>query len=326
MRPPIRRLLGATALIGTLAITSLPHGRAQTYPEIEQAAKSALGQDASPVASSSDASSPSLPGPVLAGLGAPGDVVVPVGLPAAPVIEPIAEAAALRPDLAAIRDAVTAYRRQDLAAGDKIRAQASEPDARALLDWAAIRFGGTQVGFDRIEAFAPANPGWPTGPWLRRRGEEALLAERRPAEAVRAFFASEPPRSGAGKIVLALALKAAAGQPAEIGKLVRDAWRNDPLSPELETRIVEAFPDVLTPADHRARTERQMMRENWDAARRAAGYAGKGYDLLVKVRISVDQRVAAAAKLMDSVPAALRTDPSYLFSKAPVAAPVRQIR
>jgi soluble lytic murein transglycosylase len=49
---------------------------------------------------------------------------------------------------------------------------------------------------------------------------------------------------------------------------------------------------------------------------RAAGYAGKDYVSLVKARMSVFQGKKKADKAFGAVPASLRSDPSYLFSRA----------
>ena len=237
----------------------------------------------------------------------------PAPLPEAAAPEP-AGPAPERPDFVRMRDAVAAYRRGDLAAGDQIRTRVESPGAAAFLDWAALRLGGGAIPFDRVMEFTLAYPDYPNPSWLRRRGEEALLVERRPAAAVRAFFTRERPQTPAGKLALAQALRDdGLGQDAEA--LIRDAWRHDTFGAELEQRMLDAFKDTLTTADHRARMERAMLAEAWPAARRAAGYAGPSYDALLKARIAVDQKAKIAPKLIEAVPPALRSDTAYLFAR-----------
>ena len=219
---------------------------------------------------------------------------------------------AQHPDLPVIRDAVTAYRKGDLAGGDTLRARATSAGARALLDWVALRFG--TAPFERVMAFRMDYPDYPNPSWLRRRGEDSLLQERKGPALVMAYFARERPQTPTGKLVLAQALETS-GFDDDAAALIRDAWRNDVFGRDLEARILDAFKETLTTADHRFRMERLLLRENWEAARRAGGYAGAGYDALVKARIAVDGRARNAAKLLETVPPQLKSDTSWLFSQ-----------
>jgi len=233
---------------------------------------------------------------------------------AAPAMpEPAATAA--RPDLAPFRDAVLAYRRGDVTGGDRLRPRGVDPIATTLLDWAAIRFGGALVDFERVAAFARANPDWPGLGWVRKRAEEAALAERKPAALLRPFFARERPVTASGKLALALSFKAD-NLNADAAALIRDAWRNDSFGRETESRILDEFSETLTQGDHRFRMERLLFKENWEGAKRAAEHAGKDYAALVKARNAVASKSSQAAKLLDAVPASLRADSSYLFSRA----------
>ncbi|MDB5511288.1 MAG: Lytic transglycosylase catalytic [Enterovirga sp.] len=217
------------------------------------------------------------------------------------------------PDVLAVRDAIAAYRKGEIEIGDRIRSRVSA-SATPLLDWAAIRYGGSAIDFDRLAAFLRDYPDWPGAGWARRRAEEALVSERKGADVVRAFFARERPQSASGKLALAQVFKAD-GLPQDAAALIRTAWRNDLFGRELEARMVSEFPNDLTEADHRFRMERLLFKENWEAAKRAADYAGKGYDALVKARAAVVGKATNAGKLLDAVPANLRADTSFLYSR-----------
>jgi soluble lytic murein transglycosylase len=227
---------------------------------------------------------------------------------------PAPETPPAHPDLAAVRQAIELYRKGDLAGGDKLKAAMSDAGARALVEWTAIR-AGVPVGFDRIAEFLHEHPGWPAGALLRRRGEEALLAAKRPAPIVRAFFAAQRPTSPAGKLALALALRSE-GLEADAAALIRDAWREDSFNGEFEARLLETFPGVITEAEHRHRMERFLFKESWANAARAAERAGKEYASLVRARQAVIRKAGNAAALLEAVPERLRSDTSYLFSKA----------
>jgi peptidoglycan lytic transglycosylase len=261
---------------------------------------------------------PADPSPALAEAERNGDPAA-----AAPAESPRAEAAppsdaprpeVSGPDYAALRQAIELYRKGDLSGGDRAKASLTDPAERTLSEWVAVRFGGW-VGFDRIAAFMRDNPDWPVTAALRRRAEEALFVERKPAGVVRAFFAGQKPVSASGKVALALALRAG-GAEREAAALVRDAWRNDLFGREFEAKILDLFPGVLAQVDHRDRMERFLFKENWASALRAAELAGKDYVLLAKARIAVGQESSKAQKALDAVPPSLRYETSTLFAKA----------
>ncbi len=217
-------------------------------------------------------------------------------------------------DLEHLAGIFKAYRDNDLTEAQILKTKLSHPAAHALSEWFAIR-SGTAVGFDRIMAFQKDYPDWPVTSQLRRRSEETLLAERRSPPQLRFFFDKQPPVTAGGRIALAFALKAD-GLEQEANDKIRHIWREDTFGPDIERRILDRFPGVLTQADHRFRMERLLLKENWGGAQRAAGYAGKDYELLVKARMAVFQGKKKAQKAFAAVPASLRNDPSYLFSRA----------
>ncbi|WP_245416098.1 lytic transglycosylase domain-containing protein [Microvirga sp. 17 mud 1-3] len=207
-----------------------------------------------------------------------------------------------------------AYRSGDGAEAQILETKLTQPASLALAEWFAIR-SGAPMGFDRITGFRKAYPDWPQTAQFRRRAEEALVAERRPSAQVRAFFAEQKPVTAGGRIALAFAYKTD-GQDQEANALIRQVWREDSFGPEWESRILDRFPGVLAQADHRFRMERLLFKESWGAAQRAAGYAGKNYETLVKARTDLYRGKKKAEKAFASVPADLRKDPSYLFSRA----------
>ncbi len=132
---------------------------------------------------------------------------------------------------------------------------------------------------------------------------------------MRAFFATAKPSSAPGKFALALALRAD-GLEADAADLVRDLWRSESFGRNLEAKVQDAFPAVLTRQDHRYRMERALLKEDWEMAGRAAAYAGGGYASLVRARRAVEDKSSGAASALAAVPPSLRNDTSYIFSKA----------
>ena len=171
--------------------------------------------------------------------------VDPLAAESAPAEAGVASAGATGPQAAPPNPAVTGlglalelYRKGDMTGGDRAKSELPDPLDRELSEWAAVHFG--LVSFDRIAAFTREHPDWPVMAALRRRAEEALLAARKPAAAVRAFFAERPPTGAEGKVALALALKTD-GTDEEARALVRDAWRSHIFGSELEAKVLDLF-------------------------------------------------------------------------------------
>ena len=92
----------------------------------------------------------------------------------------------------------------------------------------------------RITRFLETYPNWPSNAALRRRAEEALYLDGVDRSVVRAFFAGRKPLTDEGKIALARALLAD-GDRNGAAALIRDAYRNDSLSKDLEATIVSDY-------------------------------------------------------------------------------------
>lgn len=220
------------------------------------------------------------------------------------------------PDLTVLKNAVEAYRRGAIGDGDKLAETIEDRTARALLEWAAIRFGGGAVNFTRINAFLSAYPNYPATTLFRRRAEEALIAEKKGNATIRAFFHAQRPVSPAGRVALARALKAE-GKADEANALIRETWRKDHLGQPLEKLVLAEFGGVLTTTDHRLRTERYLFQEKAEPALRNAARVSPDYVKLAQARLaSAKAKTPLAQKQIDAVPASLRGDLSFLFLQA----------
>jgi len=219
---------------------------------------------------------------------------------------------------AVLRQAIDAYRGGKLADGDAAAARLNDPAASALLEWLAIRYNGSSMPFGRIDAFLRKYPDWPSGDLAQRQAEYALMRRKAGPDAVIAFFTGKEPETPHGTLLLADARRAR-GDTTSAARLVINMWRNDPLPAAIEKRLVADYPQQLTQAEHRNRMEHFLLREKWDVALRAAALAGPDHVKLARARMAVaqvKQPGKAAEKALEAVPAALRKDPSWQFSKA----------
>ncbi len=183
------------------------------------------------------------------------------------------------------------------------------------MEWAILRSEDTDsVELARYAAFISENPSWPAIGLLRRRAEATLWADRPDPATVRTFFAKDRPSTAKGKFALARALLLQ-GDRAGAQSLVRDAWRNDAFSSDLESPAFDIFQELITPADHKARMDMRLYAEDVEAGLRAANRAGGSAPAIAKARIAVIQKAANAKALLDAVPSEARRDVGYIFSR-----------
>ena len=224
-----------------------------------------------------------------------------------------ARAPAQNGDAASIKQALDLLRNGDAPKAQAIAGQMRDPAARALVQWAAIRLTPKDMGFEKINAFLRERPYWPHQSLMRRRAEKLLYDERRDAATVRVFFGREKPVSGEGRLALARALLATDKNAAHA--LVREAWQLEDLSKDIETATLKEFSGVLARADHKARADRLFYQEKHEPGLRAAERGGAELSAYGKARAAVIRKAANAGKLLDAVPAALRTEAGYIFAR-----------
>jgi soluble lytic murein transglycosylase len=219
-------------------------------------------------------------------------------------------------DVAAVKEAIAAARKGKTSQAEDLQKTISDPVARKLVEWAILRSDETaSVDFNRYMAFIADNPHWPAIGMLRRRAEATLWSDRLDPAFVRAFFGKEKPATTKGKFALARALLLQ-GDRAAAQSLVREAWRNENFSDDLESLAIDVFRDLITPADHKARMDMRLYAEDVDGGLRSANRAGGNALVIAKARIAVIKKAANAGALLDAVPADAQRDVGYIFSRA----------
>jgi len=261
-----------------------------------------------------------LPPPVTASLGLPRTSFAPPRLFEAPraAFRPFALAAtdSTPPaDVEALKRVLDALRKGRAAQADAAERDIADPLARKLAEWAILRSDSADPGFRRYLDFITANPSWPHVTLFRKRAEAALWNDRADDATVRAFFAAHPPLTAKGRYALAAALRDA-GDRAAAAALVREAWRNEDCSEDVEARVLALFGDLLTRADHKARMDRRFYEEDTAAGLRAAERLGGAEVALARAWTAVIRRARNAKALLDAVPAEVRREAGYVFARA----------
>jgi len=218
-------------------------------------------------------------------------------------------------DVDAVKQALGRVHAGRLGDASAIERDIADPLARKLVEWVILRNDDNEADFARYSAFISANPGWPSNVTFRRRAEASLWQERAGSATVRAYFANTRPLSAKGRFALARALMLD-GDRAGAQALVREAWRTDSFSQELETQALDLFGELIGRADDKARMDRALYaKDDLDAGLRAARRLGGDQPAIAKARISVLQNASNAKAQLDAVPAAAWHDAGYVFAR-----------
>ncbi|MDT3686561.1 MAG: lytic transglycosylase domain-containing protein [Pseudorhodoplanes sp.] len=233
-----------------------------------------------------------------------------------PKQSPLAPTAATSPaDLAAVKQAIDLVRKGKNSAATEVMRSVGDPVARKVIEWAVLRAEDDDFNFERYAAFIATNPGWPSVMQFRRKAEAALWQNPSSDAQVRNFFAAQKPVSAKGKLALARTALAQ-GDRALAQQLVRDTWRNDSFSADVEKRALDAFGALLSAGDHKARLDNLLYAEDMDDAMRAAQRLGASQVALAKARAAVAKKASNAKALLDAVPRDARNDAAFIFTMA----------
>jgi soluble lytic murein transglycosylase len=226
---------------------------------------------------------------------------------------PAATAAPLTGDLAAVRQAIDLVRKGKTGDATTIGKTIADPAAQKLVEWFILRHPDGEANFNRFAAFIADNPHWPSMALFRRRAEVRLWQERSDAVTVRRFIAGQP-ASAKGRFALARVLLTE-GDRDGAARLVREAWRSDELSDRAETEAFEAFRDLLTGEDHRARMDKRIGAKDFSGASRAARRLGDEERSIVKACAAVAANATKALDLLDAVATEARQDLGYTLCR-----------
>jgi soluble lytic murein transglycosylase len=216
-------------------------------------------------------------------------------------------------DLALVKQAIDLTRKAKTGEATAVEKTIGDPAAQKLVEWFILRHPDGEAGFARYAAFIADNSGWPSMGQLRRRAEARLWQERSDAATVSGFIDGKP-ASAKGRLALARVLLAADDR-AGAQNQVREAWRSEELTERAEGEAFDAFHDLLTREDHRARMDKRIGARDFSAAMRAAHRLGSDEVSIVKACIAVVGNESKALARLDDVPGGARQDLGYLLCR-----------
>ncbi|AGK58513.1 lytic transglycosylase [Hyphomicrobium denitrificans 1NES1] len=225
-------------------------------------------------------------------------------------------------DVKNLQEAVAAVGAQDVGRFNTAKSSISDPIARKLADWIRLRAGlGDPAEY---ETFLKDDPLWPSRAMLIQRLEEALFMKGGSSRAIKSYFASEGPQTGAGYAALASAYLAE-GNTAKARSLAAKTWRELTLPPTLENGFVARFGKLLTADDHKWRFDRLVTDDVRYADNRAARVAAarRLIPLLPQserkkatARLAVFDKAANAHVLMSALDKHGEGDAGLIFHRA----------
>ena len=157
-------------------------------------------------------------------------------------------------DITAVKQAIDLVGKNRADDATNVEGTISDPLAKKLVEWVILRSDSGTTDFSRYVNFIAANPSWPSVATLRRRAEGVMWEERVAPQTVISFFRAEPPHTVKGHFALAQALLSQ-GDSAGAAATLRETWRNDGFSADLEAQGRAAFAGLITPEDDATRMD-----------------------------------------------------------------------
>jgi len=185
---------------------------------------------------------------------------------------------------------------------------------QSIVAWLVAQSGSPDVSVSQITQVTMDLPDWPGQALLRRRAEQALLRMKADPATVIAAFGGTKPGSDEGMLLLARAY-VNSGRTADAAALIRPKWRKDSFSQSTEATLLSEFGSLLTAADHKARMDKFLYDNDADEGLAVSKLLDGDQRQLAAARAAVIRKSKNAGDLLAKVPARLKKDPGYIYSK-----------
>ena len=177
--------------------------------------------------------------------------------------------------------------------------------------WNSLR-QSDNLPFSSYASFLLSHRGWPGETAMRRTAERRDDAS--PADAIR-FFTAFPPLTAAGHARYAFALQAG-GRRDEALRAARAAWTAGVMPVGDEQRLLGAFGNSFTLADHDARMDALLGNGDTQSAQRALAWSSAAKRPLFETRLALQTRASDAASRLAALGSAHAGDPGLLIDRA----------
>lgn len=218
-------------------------------------------------------------------------------------------------EIAVLRAGIAAANAKDWNGVRSARASASDPLVRRILQWRLASDMSAPASFDELKTALEQLTNWPGRETMRRRAEQQIFDSTLTFNQRAAWLQAGGPISGDGRVALAQALKTI-GQTTEANALIRQTWRENILTPRAESYALMEFGSVLTAADHAARVDWALWRDDRATANRLMARLNAEDRTLAQARVVLQTRQRKGLQAaVDAVPAARRDEPGLLYDR-----------
>jgi soluble lytic murein transglycosylase len=180
------------------------------------------------------------------------------------------------------------------------------------VSWVMAYFAGMHLPRKDIEQAANLAAGWPGADVLQLNRERALLLDNLTNVQIIATFATKPPQSFEGALLLARAYKSDGKMPEAVSAL-SPFWLTEALDAAKEKAVIDEFGAAIPIVVHQGRLQKMLFDSHIASAGHVAELANSAS--LYKAWSAVIRKDKAAGKLLDAVPEQQRVA-GYYFAKA----------
>ncbi|WP_019643889.1 lytic transglycosylase domain-containing protein [Novispirillum itersonii] len=191
--------------------------------------------------------------------------------------------------------------------------QARSPVLRDVILGRSLAAAGNTPSFSALRDFIGDHPGWPEMATLKRRAEEVLTGQESAREVID-WFTANPPRTGHGKLMYAIALDTQ-GKRQQAIAVAQEAWHNESMSTPDKKKLLSEFGGNFTKADHQKRADVALWEGRTSDAREMMEQVDAGYKALIQARLAFQDGKGNVDALVKKVPASLAADPGLLFDR-----------
>jgi soluble lytic murein transglycosylase len=213
-----------------------------------------------------------------------------------------------------LRDGLAAAGSGDWVGLANLRDNSTDPLVRRMLQWRYALSSDAPLSFSEISRALADLQGWPGRSTMRARAERAIFDSTLSPNDRIAFLRSEDgPRTGDGRIALAIALKQT-GAASEAETIARASWRDDELSSNAEAQALQYF--QFTSDDYAGRVSALLWRDRRSEAQRWMGRLSAGDRAVANARIALQSRQRRGLQAtVDAVHGSYANDVGFVFDR-----------
>jgi soluble lytic murein transglycosylase len=249
--------------------------------------------------------------PQLASLTAPAPAA---SLTAPPDATPVIAAKIGPSQLANMKQAFTFANRGDWPRARSFATLTGDPVFGTLVQWRYLLEMGSAAPFEEINSFLTAHSNWPRREALVAAAERAMPTYF-DAPQILEWYGGRTPATATGKVRLGEAL-IASGKREQGENLIRRAWIEGNLSQTDEAGLLERHGGKFTQADHRARLQQLLARDDKIAAQRQIRRVDADAQRITNARLRIKASPALVTQVMASLSDSLKSDPELRFDAA----------